>query len=293
MLHNRLHLTGAYYSYYESLIMDYKLYQVDQLSIRIYPDRTLLGLGAAAAVASFIREKQKVQPQVSTIFAAAPSQNEFLASLALQSGINWRRIIAFQMDEYVDLPLLAPQRFSTYLRLHLFDRVNPGRVEYLEVTAENVAKVISKYTSLLHEFPPDISCTGVGENGHLAYNDPPFARFDEPEKVKLVPLTQRSRQQQVNDGHFPELSLVPHRALTLTIPALLTAPFLSCVVPSDRKAEAIQQMLTGPITAECPASILRNYPRATLFLDEDSAGSLEETFLREREVTKGVGLESG
>jgi glucosamine-6-phosphate deaminase len=209
------------------------------------------------------------------IFAAAPSQEEFLAALAAQENIDWHHVTAFQMDEYIGLPTDAPQSFGRFLRERFFSAVRPGTVHFFSLEG-NAADEIVRYSRLIRESPPDIVCAGIGENGHLAFNDPSVADFADSAVIKEVHLAERSRQQQVHDGCFATVEEVPTSALTLTIPILFSAPYFSCVVPGPRKAEAVRQMLLGPIATDCPASILRRHPCAVLHLDMESAARIPE-----------------
>ncbi len=249
---------------------------VDQLTVVVYPDRAMMGAAVGAAVAQTIRTILSTQPTARIVFAAAPSQNEFLATLCTAPDIAWARVTAFQMDEYLDLPVNAQQRFSTYLHQHLFDHVHPGTVNAL-ATAQiastdqaAIAAECARYADLLSAAPIDIVCLGIGENGHLAFNDPPVADFHDPAIIKPVALDNACRQQQVNDGAFPTFAAVPARAITLTIPTLLSGKHLFCTVPGPAKREAIRQTLWGPIATSCPGSILRTHPHCTLYTD--SAG---------------------
>ena len=248
-------------------------FQVDRLTVVVHPSRQALGEAAGQAVADEMRRLLGKQERVSMIFASAPSQEEFLAALAVKAGLDWRRVTAFQMDEYLGLPEDAPQNFGLFLRQRLFARVRPGQVHYMSSTADPAAETL-RYGRLVQAAPPDITCAGIGENGHLAFNDPPFADFEDPAALKVVHLAETSRQQQVHDGCFAAIDQVPRSALTLTIPTLLSAPYFSCVVPGESKAEAVRQALLGPVAPACPASILRRHPHAVLHLDPDSAARI-------------------
>lgn len=249
--------------------------QVDRLRVQVYADRAAMGAVAGMAVAAALRERLARQPRARIIFAAAPSQREMLATLGAASGIDWRRVTAFHMDEYLDLPDDAPQRFGQFLRDHLFARVEPGAVHYLAARPiagdDDVAATTecARYAALLRSAPIDIVCLGIGENGHLAFNDPPVADFADRALVKPVTLDAACRQQQVNDGCFATLAAVPRRALTLTIPALTAGAQLFCTVPGPAKRAAIRRTLAGPIATDCPASILRRHPDCTLYTDRD------------------------
>ncbi|MEO0331852.1 MAG: glucosamine-6-phosphate deaminase, partial [Bacteroidota bacterium] len=210
------------------------------------------------------------QDELRMIFAAAPSQNEMLEYLAQSDQINWSRITAFHMDEYIGLPVDAPQRFANFLKEKLFDRVTLRAVHLIEGN-DNPTQECQRYADLLVEKPIDIVCLGIGENGHIAFNDPPVADFEDPQMVKVVDLDARCRQQQVNDGCFASLDTVPTQAITLTIPMLMSGKYLYCVVPGSTKREAVDNTLNGPISTDCPASILRTHQDCQLYLDTESA----------------------
>lgn len=243
---------------------------VEALEVRIYRNRQQLGAAAGQQVGAKMRTLLKRQPQIRMVFAAAPSQNEFLQTLSHEREIDWPRVSVFHMDEYLGLAPDAPQLFGRFLSDHLFTRVKPGHV-YLMDSANAVDAEIRRYSALLAAAPIDIVCLGIGENGHIAFNDPAVADFRDPQLVKAVALDETSRQQQVNDGCFARIQDVPTYALTLTIPALLAGKSLFCMVPGSTKRAAVHQALRGPITTACPASILRLHPGCILFLDRDSS----------------------
>jgi glucosamine-6-phosphate deaminase len=180
-------------------------------------------------------------------------------------------VTVFHLDEYVGLSNEAPESFGYFLREKLFEKVHPGNVYYLNGMAGDLETECKRYADLLKEHPLDVACIGIGENGHLAFNDPPFADFQDPLIVKIVEIGLISRQQQVHDGCFKNLQEVPQRAITLTISAILSAKFIYCMVPAHSKAEAVRRTLQEPISTDCPASILRKCENAILFLDNDSA----------------------
>lgn len=235
------------------------------LAVNIFEDRKQMGIHAAAVAVEKINALLALQPVVNVIFAAAPSQNEFLEAL-VTSDIDWSRINAFHMDEYIGLDVSAPQGFGNFLSSRLFDRLPFKSVNYLRGIA---------YSELLDQFPVDVVCMGIGENGHIAFNDPPVADFNDPEKVKVVALDQVCRQQQVNDGCFKSIDDVPTHAVTLTIPALLKAKHIICVVPGLAKAQAVWNTLNEVVSTEYPSTILRNHPDVMLFLDQDSSSLLK------------------
>ena len=247
-----------------------KNYTFEKLTVKIADNRTEMGKTAAADCAQTLKMLLAEQEIVSMIFAAAPSQNETLAALAAEPGIDWTRVIAFHMDEYVGLSTDHPQSFGTYLRTHIFSLLSFKAVHYLRGDAPDVDEECERYGKLLAENPVDIVCLGIGENGHIAFNDPHVAFFDDPEVIKLVELDQVCRQQQVNDGCFATLDDVPTHAYTLTIPTLVRAPWLFCTVPAPTKAEAVKNTVLGEVSERCPASILRTRPNAILFCDPDS-----------------------
>ncbi|WP_274361958.1 glucosamine-6-phosphate deaminase [Paenibacillus thermotolerans] len=244
---------------------------VDRLKVRIYESRKEMGEAAGEEAAAKIKELLSKQQSVRIIFAAAPSQNQLLDRLAADPDIEWRRITAFHMDEYIGLPEGAPQAFSRYLRERLFDRVKPGIVHLID-GANTAEEECARYESLLKEAPIDIVCLGIGENGHIAFNDPPVADFNDPVLMKAVELDDVCRQQQVNDGCFRTFDEVPTHALTLTIPALLTAANLFCVVPGPTKRQAVARTLRDPVSTHCPSTILRTHADCTLYVDIDSYG---------------------
>ena len=249
---------------------------VDRLKVEVYPTREAMGAAAATDCRRWIGEVLTSRRLCRMIFAAAPSQNELLAELRAAKDIPWERIEAFHMDDYHGLPAQAPERFSRFLQQRLFDHV-PLTAHLLDTQGLPISEEMTRYAALLNSAPIDAVCLGVGENGHIAFNDPLVADFDDPLLIKEVELEETCRIQQFNDGAFPSLDAVPLRAVTLTIPALTRGESLFCVVPGPRKAQAIKHMLTGPINESCPASILRRHPRCKLYLDAESASSWPET----------------
>jgi glucosamine-6-phosphate deaminase len=244
------------------------------VQVQVFPTRAELGGAAAADVAAAIRRRIADRGTVRIVFAAAPSQAETLAALAEQPDIDWGAVTAFHMDEYVDLDAAAPQGFGNWLRRNFFDRVPIGEVRFLG-TGGNAATA-DAYAELLAAEPIDLVCLGIGVNGHLAFNDPPVADFDDPKLVKEVELDLDCRMQQVDDGCFASIDDVPHRALTLTVPALMHGAQLFCVVPGRSKAAAVRAALEGPLSTACPASALREHPACRLYLDSESAALLTE-----------------
>lgn len=245
-------------------------FKKDKLDILIFDDRQSLGEAAAAMVSDKIRDLLSQKDDVNIIFAAAPSQNEFLQALVSDTTIDWQKINAFHMDEYLELPGGSPALFGSFLEAEIFAQAPFRSVNYINAGASDIREECRRYAGLLTVNPPDIVCMGIGENTHIAFNDPHKADFNDPESIKMVTLDQICRQQQVNDGCFGALSEVPTHALTLTIPTLMKAPFIYCMVPGKTKASAVWHTLTAPVTEDYPSTILRTHNSATLFLDEDS-----------------------
>lgn len=246
----------------------------DKLAVKVFENRKLMGKEAATDVADCIKQMLSEKKEINMIFAAAPSQNEFLEEL-VDSGVEWERINAFHMDEYIGLPLDAEQRFGTFLKERIFGRVPFKSVHYINGQAQP-EKECDRYSLLLKQYPVDIVCLGIGENGHIAFNDPHVAKFDDPELVKVVALDEKCRMQQVHDGCFRSIELVPTQAISLTIPALVAAKYMFCIVPASTKAQAVYDTIYGEISESCPASILRTKANAVLYLDSDSAALLEK-----------------
>jgi glucosamine-6-phosphate deaminase len=244
----------------------------DDLEVRIYPTVAELAAAAAAHAADVIDEAINERGRANVVLATGNSQLAFLTVLT-SLDVDWARITVLHMDEYVGVSEEHPASFARYIRERVVDVVHP-RAAYLMDGTNDVDAEIGRYAGLLAENPPDVTCLGIGENGHLAFNDPPVADFDDPVHVKEVELDLACRQQQVGEGHFATVDDVPRTAITLTIPALLHARRVLAIVPERRKATAVKAALTGPIETSCPASILRRTAHATLNLDADSAALL-------------------
>ncbi|OJV15648.1 MAG: glucosamine-6-phosphate deaminase [Dyadobacter sp. 50-39] len=251
----------------------------DQLEIRIFENREQLGDDAAKTVADKINELHQTQEVVNIIFAAAASQNEFLARL-ITLDIDWTRVNAFHMDEYIGLPVGAPQHFSYFLGGQIFNRVPFANVFILNGAPDDTEAECQRYSGLLMQYPTDITCMGIGENTHLAFNDPFIADFNDSKLVKVVELHDASRQQQVNEGCFDALAEVPKIAFTLTVPALLKAKAIYSMVPGPSKSQAVYHTLVDEISEKYPSTILRTLPNAVLFLDQASAEMVQESELQ-------------
>ncbi len=245
----------------------------DKLCGFVYDTRGEMGKAAAKKAAEAINEVLKVKEYANVVFAAAPSQNEMLEAL-LCEDIDFTRINAFHMDEYVGFDIDVPQSFAVYLTEHIFSRANFHEVNYIGTKGMAVDETLERYTGLLKANPVDVVLLGIGENGHIAFNDPPVADFKDELLIKKVELDDKCRNQQVHDGCFPMLSDVPTHALTLTVPALISAKYMICTVPAQTKAQAVYDMINGEIGEHCPATALRNHDGAFLFFDRDSASMI-------------------
>ncbi|GAK14063.1 glucosamine-6-phosphate deaminase [Geomicrobium sp. JCM 19039] len=245
--------------------------KIEKLAFAVCSDRDTMGKKAAIHAAEYIKQLQQTKKEIRIIFASAPSQDTFLAYLTRDEAIDWTKIVGFHMDEYIGLPADSDQWFKSYLQSHLTTQVQFKQFHFINGGVDPSAE-IKRYQTLLGEEAIDLVCMGVGENGHIAFNDPPIADFHDSEAVRKVELDSVSRQQQVNDGCFPRIQAVPTHAVTLTIPTLLSGAKIVCTVPGSPKKEAVKKMLNGPIHASCPASILRTHDDATLFVDSEAFG---------------------
>jgi glucosamine-6-phosphate deaminase len=243
------------------------LFVVDQLP----KQRHAKGKAAAEEISARIKALLCNKNEINMIFAAAPSQNEVLASLAWDREIPWERVNAFHMDEYIGLSSDAPQGFGNFLKEHIFGLAPFKSVNYIDISAKDPDRECERYAALLAEYPTDIVVMGIGENGHIAFNDPPVADFNDPQSVKPVLLDEICRNQQVNDGCFATLDDVPKYAITLTVLTLFAGDHLFCIVPAKTKANAVKATLCGEIGEACPATVLRRHPSAILYLDGDSS----------------------
>ena len=248
-----------------------KSIKVDNLQVEIYENRTLMGEAAARDIKAKIAELLSQKDEINMIFAAAPSQNDVLKSLVEDKSVEWNRVNAYHMDEYIGLDKDAPQGFGNFLKEHIFGLVPFKSVHYIDITTTDPEKEADRYGKLLDENPTDIVVMGIGENGHIAFNAPPVADLNDKKTVKPVELDEICRQQQVNDGCFASLDKVPTHAMTLTVPTLVRAPYLFCIVPAPTKAKAVYETLNGSIDEHCPASILRLQNNAKLYLDDQSS----------------------
>ncbi|UOB18393.1 glucosamine-6-phosphate deaminase [Abyssalbus ytuae] len=243
--------------------------------INIFSTKITAGIAAGKAVEERIMQLQKVKNVIRIIFAAAPSQDSMLDYLTNSKLIDWSKIIAFNMDEYIGLKPDAPESFAAYLDNRLFSKVNVKNKNTINVH-NGIPQEIERYTNLLNQAPIDIVCLGIGENGHIAFNDPPVADFNDPEVIKVVQLDDACRIQQVNDGCFDSIAEVPQKAITLTIPTLLKGEYLFCVVSGAKKSQAVKNAIIGPVSTSCPASVLTMHPNCKYYFDQEAYKEIEK-----------------
>ena len=253
-----------------------EIFQKEKLCIKRFLSRKEMGQYAAIETGAAIKELLKEKDIIRMIFAAAPSQNEFLEALSADKTIDFSRIIAFHMDEYVGLAADAPQGFGNFLKQRLFSKCPFKEIHYLDIEAKDAEKECERYTKLLNQHPIDIVCMGIGENTHIAFNDPGVADFNDPKTVKIVTLDLVCRQQHVNDGCFKHIDDVPTTAITLTVPCLFNGKQIFCMVPAKTKTDAVYTTLSKEISDMYPATILKNHPRAIMYVDADSGARLGE-----------------
>lgn len=247
---------------------------VDTLQVRVFADTDALARASAADAAGALRAVIGARGTANAMFASGNSQLRFLYALAQMDGVDWARVVGFHMDEYVGIGSDHPASFRRYMREQVAGPLGIGDFHYLDGTSDPVEEA-ARYATLLRQFPIDVCFLGIGENGHLAFNDPPVAEFDDPLDVKVVTLDDACRHQQVGEGHFATEDDVPERAITVTIPALLRADRVLAIVPEARKREPVRRALTEPVSTPCPASILRRAPNTTLYLDRESSSLLD------------------
>ncbi len=248
--------------------------QYEQLPVAVYNSNEEMGRAAALDARDIINKAIADNGQANVILATGNSQLTFLEALRGLDGIDWSKVNVFHMDEYLDLPPDHLASFPLFLKRHFLGYVNVGNFYPVPNSPENIEQACKDYERLLREHPADMVAMGFGENGHLAFNDPPYAKFDDPVWVKVIELAEASRRQQVGEGHFGSLDEVPTQAITLTIPALLAPKAVLCIVPEARKAEAARACLTEPVSEDRPGSILREVNHARLYLDQESAAKL-------------------
>ncbi len=249
-------------------------FAVDSLSVRVYAQSADLVTAAAREAQGQLQAAIATRGHAAAILATGNSQIQFLEALIQLGGIDWSKVTLFHMDEYLGIAADHPASFIRYMRERVENRVKPGQFHFLHGDVLEPIKECERYTALLKAQPIDLCCLGIGENGHLAFNDPPVADFRDPLTVKIVQLDETNRKQQAGYGHFASLAEVPRYGLTLTVPALCSAGKVLLLAPEKRKAAPVKTALTGPISPTCPASALRQYPQAIMLLDQESASLL-------------------
>ncbi len=251
-----------------------KVFRVNDLNVQIYNCEAELAESVAEIARNYLQEVLQKNGHAAVLLATGNSQIKFLSALIALGGIDWSQVTCFHLDEYLGISADHPASFRRYLRERFHKRVNLKEFHYIEGDALEPLLECDRYSKLLQAQPIDLCCLGVGENGHIAFNDPSVANFQDAYSVKLVKLDQANHEQQVKQGHFPSLEAVPKYAFTVTIPTICSANTILCLAPGLHKAKIAQQMLQENISKDCPASILRKYSQATLFLDQDSASTL-------------------
>ena len=251
-----------------------RAFNVDDLNVQVFNTIDDLAADAALEVNTFLRATLREKGSAAAILATGNSQIQFLKKLVALEGVDWSKITLFHMDEYLGIDQNHKASFRRYLRERVQTLVQPKAFHFISGDADLPLDECERYENLLAAKPIDLCCLGVGENGHIAFNDPPVARFEEKHRIKLVKLDDACKMQQVKEGHFPHLDAVPPYAFTLTIPALCSARKMICIAPEKRKAEPIRAALKGPISTACPASFLRRQKHCTLLLDHDSVSLL-------------------
>ena len=252
----------------------FRSFLVGTTEVRVYTSKSWMGVAVANHVAAALRQAVSLKGSARMIIGGGNSQLDFVASLARVPDVDWRAVEMFHMDEYVGMPTSHPASLRRWIKLRVEDVLQPGRMHYVDGEAADVDAECRRYGNLLQQAPIDVCVIGFGENGHIAFNDPHVARFDDPVAVKRVDLDQRCRMQQVGEGHFGRLEDVPKDAITITCPMLVSAAHVLCCVPELRKAEAVKNALQGPIAESCPASLVRRHASAVVYLDTESASLL-------------------
>jgi glucosamine-6-phosphate deaminase len=257
-------------------MMETRTWTVDGATVVVHPDRAHMARAAADQAAEVMRAAVAARGVVHAMFATGNSQLAFIAALVGDTpDVPWARTVVFHMDEYVGVGPDHPAGFERWIRERIVEPAHPKEAFYVEGLGDPDAEC-RRYADLLRTHPLDLCCLGIGENGHLAFNDPPVADFDDPLDLKVVELDHGCRAQQVNEGHFADLDAVPTRAITVTVPALLRAGQVLAIVPEARKAEPVRAALSAPVATDCPATALRTIDHATIHLDPDSAQLLSD-----------------
>lgn len=247
----------------------------EQLSIQIYHSEANLAQDAAYLARDYLNSVMRSEGQANIILATGSSQIQFLEALTTIDDLNWSKITLFHLDEYLGIEADHPASFRYYLRERVEKKVKPQKFHYIQGDTSLPLDECDRYTQLLKSHPIALCCVGIGDNGHLAFNDPSVADFQDPHWVKLVKLDTENREQQVSRGNFSRIEDVPKYAFTLTLPMISSARKIFCLALNQQKAKIIKKMLEEPIHPSCPASLLRKTSNCYLFLDRESASLLE------------------
>jgi len=253
-----------------------KEFQKGLLNVKVYDNKEDMGEGAASFVSEELQKAIHERGKANLILATGASQFSFLDALKKHKEIEWSKVTAFHQDEYVGISEEHPASFRKYLKDRILNFVHPAKQYLIEGDAKDLKEMMRKYEELLKANPVDVICLGIGENGHIAFNDPAVADFNDSYWVKVVKLDNKCRNQQVGEGWFKTMDEVPEEAVSLTIPGIMNCKAISCVVPDSRKATAVRDAIYGEISTKCPASILREHPNVKLFLDSLSASKISE-----------------
>ena len=243
------------------------------MEIKVFPTKTEMAAAAARQAADALRRALHARGKANVIAATGASQFEFLDALVKAPGIDWSRTVFFHLDEYVGVPATHPASFRRYLRERIVEKVRPGQFHFIEGDAADPKAETARVGALIRDHPIDVAFVGIGENGHLAFNDPP-ADFETREPYLVVSLDEACRRQQLGEGWFPRLEDVPARAISMSIRQILDSAEILCIVPDARKARAVHDCLEGPVSPQHPASILQRHPGTTVYLDAASAALL-------------------
>jgi glucosamine-6-phosphate deaminase len=249
------------------------------LAIDVYANASLAAEAAAKAAATLLRDILARRGEARIMVGTGNSQLEMIRVLARLPDIDWGRVDAFHLDEYVGISAGHRSSFRYWIKHNFVERVHPRSINYLEGDATNLDMMVRDYERRLLAAPVDLAFVGIGENGHIAFNDPHVADFNDPVAVKRVALDTACRRQQLGEGHFPTLESVPQEAISVTCTGLFRAAHWICCVPDRRKAQAIRGSLEGLISPTCPGTLVRKHPSAALFLDTDSASLLSPGYL--------------
>ncbi len=250
-------------------------FHADRLHVKIYNEKRDMGMAAADFVAKHIQDAIQQKGTANLILATGASQFSLIEALK-EKEIEWEKVTVFHLDEYKGISDEHPASFRKYLKERILNIVKPGKVYLINGDAANLEEEISEYEKQLKAHPIDIACIGIGENGHIAFNDPPVADFNDPKWVKVVELDHACRMQQLGEGWFPTFEDIPKEAVTLTISAIMSCKTICCVVPDERKSVAVQHTIYSDISTDCPATILRRHPDTVLFLDMPASCKIEK-----------------